>query len=185
MHVLDQRPRLTGLDFDGKPLTRKLAPQLEQVLYNWEKEAEFPEHEASIVVDLSQCIQGTSIQPTTAGITTATTGTAIDMSMAENLTNAVVIIGAVTGTSPSLTGQLEECATTNGTFTVIAGNTTFSVTTSNQYISLIGNRVLRYARLNMTTTAGTSPVFVTAGIIIEQAKMSDTTAGYSRLPNTL
>jgi hypothetical protein len=179
MNLLEKFSEFVGLGYGRKSiLQRHCREQLELA-------DKIPKQEVSVIVDLTQAIGVPTFFPTTAGITTGTTGAWVDMGMGEILTNCIIQIGTVTGTTPSLTAQLEESTTTGAAGTLIAGLTTFNVTTSSQEFILIGQRTKRYCRLNITTVTGTTPLFVVSATLKSQNKSSGTPAGgFSRSPNT-
>lgn len=85
---------------------------------------------ANIFLDgKNNLIGGVSFVP--AALTTTTNGTPVDlMSMVGNQGSAMMVVGAVSGTQGTLDVKLQECTSTNGTFTDITGATFTQVTTS-------------------------------------------------------
>ena len=123
-------------------------------------------------------------------VTASVQGGAQDMSQTELSTNAV--INASVQTLANLTAatvQLEECATTNGTFTLIPG-TQVSITGTNAAANLLqvvrGLRTLRYARVNaITFAAGTVTGALALGATIHGLKkISPNVSGSSNYPSS-
>src|SRR6478752_7325468 len=85
---------------------------------------------ANIFLDgKNNLVGGVSFVP--AALTTTTNGTPVDlMSMVGNQGSAMMVVGAVSGTQGTLDVKLQECTSTNGTFTDITGATFTQVTTS-------------------------------------------------------
>jgi hypothetical protein len=141
---------------------------------------------ASVIVDLIPSIGGPTIVPQS--LNTTTTGAAVDMAMGEIATNCIIDVGAVTGTTPSISGQIEQSTTSasGGPWTIIPGINTFNITSSSpNEIILLGQRTYRWARLNITTSSGTSPVVLISATFKAQNKSSPAgTTGYSRSPNS-
>lgn len=95
-------------------------------------------------------------------LTSTTNGTGVD-TMGYNSLAAVLEVGTVSGTSPTLDVKLQESDTLGGTYTDITGATFTQVTASNasQKIRLDGLGVggrKRFIRA-VATIAGTSPSF--------------------------
>lgn len=111
-------------------------------------------------------------------ITTTTTSTYVDMGEGgggQFGTTMILEKGAVTGTSPTLDIKLQECATTNGTYTDITGATFAQQTTSGadgdaNLVKTIFNRNGRYIKA-VATTGGTSPSFTYGLTILEQKRV--------------
>jgi|HubBroStandDraft_4_1064222.scaffolds.fasta_scaffold00029_45 hypothetical protein len=141
-----------------------------------------------------------------AALTGTAQGTAADLSNCEVDTAAIIVAGAYANQS-TFAVQLEECSTTNGTFTVIPGatvqlstlssngvttgaTTTFATnsivtfSTTNQQAMIRALRTQRYARLNVITNTGTTVAMYVTGEIISQLKISGDPKGYSRSPST-
>ena len=77
----------------------------------------------------SELVGGVSIVP--AALTTTTSGAAVDlMDGVGNMGFGVMQVGAVSGTQGTLDVKIQECATTNGTWTDVTGATFTQVTTS-------------------------------------------------------
>lgn len=102
-------------------------------------------------------------------LTATAQGTAQDFSDAHVAMNAIIDVGAITTANvTSLVVQIEECATTNGTFVLIPGmiaTATATTTAANLHQVVRGLRTSRYVRANaitfaVTTTTGAFPVSV-------------------------
>lgn len=98
--------------------------------------------------------------------TSTVTGTGVDMLLGGGQCFAVQHVGAVTGTTPTLNGKIQE-SSDNSTWSDISGAVFTEVTASTnlQVISFI--RTKRYLRY-VGTIAGTTPSFTMAAIIGEQ-----------------
>jgi hypothetical protein len=95
-------------------------------------------------------------------------GTSLDMINADGRCFAVQVIGAVSGTTPSLTGKIQE--STDGTTWTDVTNATFTaVTAANNLQVLVFERTKRYLR-HARTVSGTSPTFVLNALIGEVKK---------------
>ena len=106
---------------------------------------------------------GTAINPklgTTPSALTATgSGTGVDCSGYEEVVY-VQMIGAVSGTTPTLDTIIEESLTSGGTYTAIAGAVFAQVTTATHQFSLSArvNPLKPFQRVT-NTIAGTTPSF--------------------------
>jgi hypothetical protein len=95
-------------------------------------------------------------------------GSTLDMITADGRCFAIQVIGAVGGTTPSLTGKIQE--STDGTTWTDVTNATFTaVTTSNDSQVLVFERTKRYLRHARTVT-GTTPTFILNALIGEVKK---------------
>ncbi len=95
-------------------------------------------------------------------------GTGVDTLGAEEIV-AVLDVGAVSGTTPTLDVKLQESATSGGTYTDIPGATIPQVTNSNHGLTVsykpnVGGR-LRFVRA-IATIGGTTPSFTCAVVIL-------------------
>ena len=109
---------------------------------------------------------GASAYPATVNDTN--NGSAVDLLDADGPCFAVQVIGAVGGTSPSLTGKIQE-SSDNSTWTDVPGATFTAVTASNNVQTITFERTKRYVR-HHRTVSGTSPTFILAALIGEQKK---------------
>ncbi len=140
---------------------------------------------AALFIDLvNQTLNNNNIVPKTWTVTTQ--GSAADYSNAEVSMNALIQVGAFSAAvNTSIYVQIEECATTNGTYTAIPGMAA-AVTTTNQLIPLRGLRTQQYVRANLVTATGTTPSVSLGVTLISQLKYSgsNTGGGASRAPST-
>jgi hypothetical protein len=97
-----------------------------------------------------------------AGTTTNSAGSVIDLAgyadIAKRNQKLIVFCNGVTGTSPTTVLAVTECATTNGTFTAVGGDTLPTLTTNAtaEYHVKVNQR---YAKAALTAVGGTSPTF--------------------------
>lgn len=110
-------------------------------------------------------------------LTTTTTSTYVDMGTAGGFgTTLALNLGAVSGTGgPTLDVKLQECATTNGTYTDITGATIAQQTTSKAdgdalLMSTVFVRQYRYVKAVATVGGTTSPSFTAGVTVIEQKR---------------
>src|SRR5918994_6268513 len=89
----------------------------------------------------TQALLGASVYPATVNDTTG--GTGIDMLEADGRCFATQIVGTVGGTSPSLTGKIQESAD-NSTWTDVTGATFTAVTASSNVQTIAFDRTKRY-----------------------------------------
>ncbi len=142
---------------------------------------------SQFISDLSEARIGVGLVPQVLAATAQ--GTALDGTNFEVSTQMVVEGGAFGANSTSAVIVLEECATTNGTFTQVqaapGSATSFTLTTSNQSSVLRGIRTLQYVRGNALTVAGTTPAIAVEASIYGMPKSSGgaTSTGYSRSPS--
>jgi hypothetical protein len=109
---------------------------------------------------------GASVYPATVNDTN--TGSAVDLVDADGPCFAVQVIGAVGGTTPSLTGKIQE-SSDNSTWTDVSGATFTAVTASNNVQTITFERTKRYVR-HARTVSGTGPTFALGALIGEQKK---------------
>jgi hypothetical protein len=114
----------------------------------------------------NQALIGASVYPVSVNDTT--NGTSIDMIDADGRCFATQVIGAVGGTSPSLTGKIQE-SSDNSTWSDITGATFTAVTASSNLQTIVFERTKRYLR-HYRTVSGTSPTFLLGVLIGEQKK---------------
>lgn len=103
---------------------------------------------------------GNSVRPQTA--TSTVTGQAVDLQNADGAGFAVLNVGAVSGTTPTLDVKVQESETSGGTYTDIPGATFTQVVASNKSQLINFKRSKRFGRL-LATIAGTTPSFALAG----------------------
>lgn len=114
----------------------------------------------------NQTRAGASVYPATVNDTNS--GTAIDLIDADGPCFAIQAIGTVGGTSPSLTGKIQESDDAS-TWTDVAGASFAAVTASSNLQSLTFERTKRYVR-HYRTVSGTTPTFALGVVIGEQKK---------------
>lgn len=111
----------------------------------------------------NECKWGQSLVSATR--TSSGNGSAVDMQDCGPEVVAVLDVGAVSGTSPTLDVKLQESDTSGGTYSDISGATFTQVTASNaQQTIQVANRTKRYVRA-VATIAGTSPSFASCVLI--------------------
>jgi hypothetical protein len=125
-------------------------------------------------------------------ITQATTGTAVDLQNSQIDTAVVLDFNIANTNITNVYVQLEECATTGGTFTVIpavgGGNMVYTATTNPVANVMKGLRTQRYARANVVTAQGTTVSLYVNARIFGQSKFTPSSVagvqgGYSRAPS--
>lgn len=99
-----------------------------------------------------------AIRPQTA--TSTVTGSGVDMRDTTPCF-AELVVGTVSGTSPTLDVKLQESDTSGGTYSDISGATFAQVTASNKEEIINFKRTKRFVRA-LATIAGTSPSFAFA-----------------------
>ena len=114
----------------------------------------------------NEALLGASVYPATVNDTN--NGLTVDGIDADGSCFAVQVIGTVGGTTPSLTGKIQESAD-NSTWTDVSGSTFTAVTTSSNVQTIVFERTKRYLR-HFRTTTGTSPTFPLTVLIGEQKK---------------
>ena len=115
-------------------------------------------------------VHAIGIAPPTASYTTTQTGTGRDFSAGDGQCHALLIVGTVTGTTPTLDVKIQECATVGGTYTDISGATFTQVTaTGTVPVGLDFLRTLPFLRV-VGTIAGTTPTFPFSVCLFESKK---------------
>ena len=114
----------------------------------------------------NQAQLGASVYPSTVNDTN--NGSAIDLIDGDGRCFAMQMIGSVAGTSPSLTGKIQESAD-NSTWTDVANATFTAVTAASNLQTIVFDRTKRYLR-HARTVSGTGPTFALAVLIGEQKK---------------
>lgn len=107
-----------------------------------------------------------------AAITTTTTSTAIDMLTSDGRCVLEINLGAVTGTTPTYTLQITQCATSGGTYTNIPTNSltaTLNAANANTYVLLSFDRDQRFIKI-VETLGGTTPSYTRAVSILAALK---------------
>src|SRR5262249_21969924 len=100
--------------------------------------------------------------------TATVTGSGVDMITADGRCFAIQHVAAVTGTTPTLDGKIQE-SSDNSTFTDVSGATFTQVTTSTNLQVITFDRTKRYVRY-VGTIAGTTPSFTMGVLVGEQLK---------------
>jgi hypothetical protein len=114
-----------------------------------------------------QALLGASLAPQT--LTASANGSAIDMINADGPCFAVQQVGAVSGTSPTLAGKIQESADGSTSWSDITSATFTTVTASTNTQVVTFERTKRYLRY-VATIGGTTPSFAAAALIGEQKK---------------
>jgi hypothetical protein len=114
----------------------------------------------------NQVLTAASVFP--ASVNDSTAGTSIDLIDADDRCFAVQIVGAASGTSPTLTGRIQE-SSDNSIWADIPNAAFTAVTASNNVQVLTFDRTRRYVRY-ARTIGGTSPAFLLSVLIGQQRK---------------
>lgn len=118
----------------------------------------------------NNAIMGGSPYP--AAVTDTAGGAAVDMLNAkDSVFDAILSVGAVTGTNPTLAVKVQESDdTVDGNFTDITGATFTGLTASSasSMQTITGRRTKRYLRLYRTIGGTSTPTFNISGIILSQ-----------------
>lgn len=114
----------------------------------------------------NQAILSASVYP--ASVNDTTNGTSVDLVDGEGRCFATQVIGVVGGTTPSLTGKVQE-SSDGSTWTDVTGATFTAVTASSNVQTITFDRTKRYVR-HHRTVSGTSPTFLLGVLIGEQRK---------------
>ncbi len=109
-------------------------------------------------------------------------GSGVNLSNGLGSTNAVLNVGSVSGTTPTLDVKMQE-SDDDTTYTDIPGATFNQVTAGNQ------RQVIRFLRSKafcraVATIGGTTPSFTFSVEVFGQAKHSGTGGGYDRSPSS-
>lgn len=114
----------------------------------------------------NEIILGVGLAPQT--ITSSTNGSTGDMLTGDGPCFAIQQVGAVSGTSPTLAGKVQE-SSDGSSWSDISGATFTSVTSTGSYQCINFERTKRYVRY-VGTVGGTSPSFAVAVVISQQKK---------------
>jgi hypothetical protein len=114
----------------------------------------------------NQMILGVRLAPQT--LTASANGGTGDMISGDGLCVAIQQVGAVSGTSPTLAGKIQESAD-GSAWSDVTGATFTTVTASTNTQAVGFERTKRYLRY-VATIGGTTPSFAVAAIIGEQKK---------------
>jgi hypothetical protein len=115
----------------------------------------------------NQAILGVGAAPQTA--TATVTGSAGDMVNGDGPCVAIQQVGAVSGTSPTLAGKIQESPDGSTGWADIANAAFAAVTATGNYQAVTFERTQRYLRY-VGTIGGTSPSFALAVVITQQKK---------------
>lgn len=115
-------------------------------------------------------------------VTATGAGSAVDLANGVNSTNAILEVGAVSGTTPTLDVKLQE-SDDNSTWSDIAGGAFTQVTAATQRQVIRVLRSKRYCR-GYATVGGTTPSFTLSLEILAQKKYTGAGGGYDRSPST-
>lgn len=135
---------------------------------------------ANFIVDLAN---GALVGVSQYAAATTTTGGhgAVDMITADGPIAAVLNVGTVSGTTPTLDTKLQEATSSAGAWSDITGATFTQVTTSQQAQTIRCLRTKQYVRAT-STLAGTSPSFTLGVTLIGQLRKTGTGGGSSISP---
>lgn len=119
--------------------------------------------------DINSNLTQVSVSAIAARTSTVTT-TAVDLRQYKGGLIVEQLVGAVSGTSPTLNGKLQTSADGSTGWTDITGATFTQVTASDSFqkIGIVENQTLGYVRY-VGTIAGTTPSF-TMGVVLLGAK---------------
>lgn len=108
--------------------------------------------------------------------TATANGTGVDLiDVAGNMQTALLLTGAVSGTTPTLDVKIQE-SSDNTTFTDVAGATFTQQTAANQRQVISFAAIKRYVRA-VYTIAGTSPNFATGVTFLASRRHNPTNSG--------
>lgn len=96
-------------------------------------------------------------------------GLTLDMIDADGRCFAVQILGIIAGTTPSITGKVQESSDTT-TWTDVTTAAFVAVTVTNNVQTLVFDRTKRYLRY-FRTVSGTTPTFALCAMFGEQKKL--------------
>jgi len=114
----------------------------------------------------NNALLGASVYPATVNDTN--NGLAVDLIDADGSCVAVQTVGTVGGTTPSITGKIQE-SSDNSTWTDVAGAAFAAVTAANNVQAITFERTKRYLRY-FRTVSGSAPTFALSVVIGEQKK---------------
>lgn len=128
------------------------------------------------IVDLkNQMVGGKSLCETLSAATATHSGDYVDMNLSDGHVFGILSLGSVTGSGVTIACKLQECATTNGTYTDVAGGgfTTVTESTGDNVLEIVnGRRTARYVKAYLvlagTTSVTSVPISVT---IVGQKKI--------------
>lgn len=103
-----------------------------------------------------------------ASVNDTNTSSGVDMIDADDRCFAMQIVGAVTGTSPTLAGKIQE-SSDNSNWTDVTNASFTTVTASSNLQVIVFDRTKRYLR-HSRTVGGTTPTFLLCVILGQQKK---------------
>lgn len=95
----------------------------------------------------------------------------------------LVLVGAVTGTTPTCSIQLQESPTGTGSWSNLGAAIALTNASANSIITQLSLRTYGYLQA-VLTVAGTSPSFQLAIVPIEAPKQETNASGFSRSPSS-
>lgn len=137
------------------------------------------------LVDLKNQVQGdVSICQTFAATTADHDGNYVDMQLSDGPIFGCIALGTVTGSGVTITAKLQECDTTNGTYTDMTSGGTFTVYTEDTADNVMefvnARRTKRYVQANLVIAAATSVTSVPVSVtILGQKKILGGSGYYS------
>lgn len=122
------------------------------------------------LVDLkNQLVGGKSLCQTLAATTATHSGDYIDMNLSDGPVFGVLTLGTCTGSGVSIAAKLQECATTDGTYTDVTngGFTTYTESTGDNAFEVVnGRRTARYVKAYLVLSAVTSVTSIPISVTI-------------------
>lgn len=116
-------------------------------------------------------------------LTGTAAGSVVDLSNCQESCNAVVNVGTIAAGGTSVAVKVQECATTTGTFTDIAGMDTGAITTAG-VTAIRGARAQRYVKAFAYSAIGQTVSIPASVEFVNQKKISPATGGYDRYPSS-
>jgi hypothetical protein len=117
--------------------------------------------------DFKNSVQ-TSVAAYPASVNDSNSTSGIDMIDCDDRCYAIQVVGAVSGTSPTLAGKIQESAD-NSTWSDVTNVGFTTVTAASNIQVIVFDRTKRYLRHNRTV-GGTTPTFLLCVLIGEQKK---------------
>lgn len=121
-----------------------------------------------------------------AAVTATGDGSEVDMSDAAGPINLILSIGAVTGTSPTLSVTVKSAPNSGGTYAAVPEGTLFSLTSSDANsvkVIVLPQNVNGFLKISWTA-GGTTPSFTVAPLFVAQKRITGTGQGSSLVPTT-
>jgi hypothetical protein len=118
----------------------------------------------------NNCLLGAALYPQSLGSGT-NNGSALDMINGDDRCFAIQMAGAVGGSSPTLSGKIQESdTTTSGDFADISGATFTQVSAASNVQCITFSRTKRYLRYVGTVGGSSTPTVLTSVFIGQQKK---------------